>query len=225
MYLTCHLSARAWNLCTGRQVLTIYSLHLNKLSAWATLNRLTINEKKYVLYRAASKMVPALGLSINNVPFLQSDSYEYLGIALDSRLTSENHINRLLASCNQCIFTLSKIRRYIDEHTATWIHKSFIMSKLNHGGVFYGDARKSLTDRLQKMQNRALQVCMLASRYTSNFWEELANWMGVRDEITEFPEELSKEEFFLCIAGKSQDVSLHYNDRKIPDTDSDWRNS
>lgn len=41
------------------------------------------------------------------------------------------------------------------------------MSKLNHGSVFYGDTQRSLTDRLKKIQNKALRVCSLASHYTS----------------------------------------------------------
>lgn len=68
-------------------------------------------KNKYIIFLATRKMVASkLYLKINNAPLLPTDSYEYLGIALDYWLTFERQINRLLAFCNQRLFTLSKIK-------------------------------------------------------------------------------------------------------------------
>lgn len=93
---------------------------------------------------------------------------DYLGIRLDSKLSFELHIDKVLNSCNARLCTLSKIRKYIDERTAVTIYKSIIMSKLQYGLVFTGNVTQKYQDRLQVIQNRALRICSLAKRYVSN---------------------------------------------------------
>lgn len=73
-----------------------------------------------------------------------------------------------MISCNQKLFSLSKIRRYIPQHVAILIYKALVMSKINYGGILCIGAAKTLLARLQKCQNRALRICFCANRYTSN---------------------------------------------------------
>lgn len=124
---------------------------------------------KYMIFRSSRKThVQALDLRIDGSQLDVSESYEYLGLTLDSHLTFEQHIGKLIAACNHKLFTLAKIRKYLDERSATNIYKALIMSKLSYCCIFYGDARKTVADRLQRLQNRALRICALASRYTTN---------------------------------------------------------
>lgn len=94
--------------------------------------------------------------------------YDYLGVRLDETSMYNLHIQKILSGCNQRVYTLSKIRRYISEETAVLIYKTLIMSKLNYGGIFCLSANSSQLSKLQKLQNRALRVCFLSNRYTSN---------------------------------------------------------
>lgn len=144
---------------------------LVRYTTWTTLNRLTINSKKtkFMVFTGSRNPLPRqIDLRIGATQLEYCDTYEYLGLTLDSGLTFEHHIGKLIASCNHRLFTLSKICKYLDEKSAINIYKSLIMSKLNHCCIFYGDAKKTVTDRIQRMQNRALRICTLASRYTSN---------------------------------------------------------
>lgn len=59
-------------------------------------------------------------LSLDGERLLKHNSYDYLGIRLDSKLTFENHIEKLITSCNQQLFHFSKI----DVKTAVTIYKS-----------------------------------------------------------------------------------------------------
>lgn len=133
--------------------------NLRKLSEWAASSRLSINAKntKYVHFRASRRLQNCpFSLCIDGVPLTSTGEYEYLGLLLKGRLTFERHVNKVFSSCNQCLFTFSKIRKYLDKKTAIRIYKSLIMSKLNYGSIFYGDAKRQLVDHLQKMQNKAL---------------------------------------------------------------------
>lgn len=94
--------------------------------------------------------------------------FTYLGVTLDKDLKFDTHINRLVSSCNQKLHTLSKIRKFISEDVSIRIYKSLIMSVKDYGDVFYDCAPKTLVDKLQKVQNRALRISNLATRFTSN---------------------------------------------------------
>lgn len=86
---------------------------------------------------------------------------------LDSSLTFKSHIGRTLNTCSTYVFTLAKIRKYITSTVAVQIYKSLVMSRLNFGGMLCLGAPKTSLSRLQKLQNRALRICLCGDRYTS----------------------------------------------------------
>ena len=55
---------------------------------------------------------------------------------------------------------LSKIRSCIDESTATRIYKTKILPYFDQGDILYLDANLKDTEKLQKLQNRALRICL-----------------------------------------------------------------
>lgn len=66
--------------------------------------------------------IHALDLRIDGSQLDLCDSYEYLGLTLDSYLTFEQYVGKLLAACNHRLFTLAKIRKHLDEKSATNIY-------------------------------------------------------------------------------------------------------
>lgn len=111
----------------------------------------------------------SLSLKIENVSLTQTESFDNLGFKLDSNVIFDPHIAKVVASCNRQIFFLSKIRRIIISRTAVLIFKAYIMSRLQYGLVFSLNANKKNAIRLQRLQNKALRVCLLADRYPSNW--------------------------------------------------------
>ena len=94
-------------------------------------------------------------------------SYPYLGIKLDNKLTFELHIKETLKLVSHKLFLLSKIRKYLTKKQALTIFKSKILPYFDYGDIFcIGSHEKSL-DKLQKMQNRALRICLKAPLLTS----------------------------------------------------------
>lgn len=71
-------------------------------------------------------------------------------------------------NCNNHLATLSKIHRYIGSVTAIKIYKVIVMSRIQYGLIFTINATISDRSRIQKLQNRALRICTLTSRYVSN---------------------------------------------------------
>ena len=60
---------------------------------------------------------------------------------------------------------LSKLRKYIDVHTATVVYKSMILPIMEYGDIIYGGAKGKLIQKLQKTQNRILKICLYTNVY------------------------------------------------------------
>lgn len=174
----CQLSLYADDTVLYASDMSIDSLELKmnrnlvKLDSWATNNRLTINPTKtrFVLFNFLNLAHKSrtIQLQINDTVLVQSNSYEYLGIIIDERLSFKQHINKTISACSQKLFTLSKIRRYISNQVAQILYKSLVLSIMDYGNVFVLNASGKDASRLQKVQNRALRIIDLSPRYTAN---------------------------------------------------------
>ena len=91
--------------------------------------------------------------------------YKYLGIYLDSHLNFNKHIDYVRKITSHKIFTLSKIRRFIDEYTATHIYKTMISPIFDYGDVIYEGGNKGRLDKLQRIQNRGLRIFLGVQGY------------------------------------------------------------
>lgn len=112
---------------------------LELFSDWCTTNKLTINagKTKIVVFKESKrekiKLDPIMlgGDDVNIVA-----EYTYLGFILGENLAFTSHINGLIKASTLKVYTLSKIRRYINCSSAVTIFKSFILPKLEYGDIF-----------------------------------------------------------------------------------------
>ena len=77
-------------------------------------------------------------------------TYKYLGMILDMNLTFNNHLQQILNVISYNCLILSKLRKYIDVHTATVVYKSMILPIMEYGDIIYGGAKGKLIQKLQK---------------------------------------------------------------------------
>lgn len=97
-------------------------------------------------------------------------SYCYLGIRVNSQLDFQAHITQLFHGACTHVYTLQKIRKFIDTRTALIIFKAYILSRVEYGSLFCIGVNASCLDKLQKLINRGLRIC-LKLPYTSNVAE------------------------------------------------------
>lgn len=93
--------------------------------------------------------------------------YTYLGIRVDSNLCMTYHIDHLFRSALTMVFTLYKIRPYIDANTAVLIFKAHILARVEYGSLFCIGANRSHLEKLQKLVNRSLRICLKRPRDAS----------------------------------------------------------
>lgn len=149
---------------------------LELFNAWCITNKLTVNVKKtrVVVFRKNRRNL----FDLNSI-YLSSETveivpeYTYLGFILDENLSFLSHINSLIKASTIKVYTLSKIRRYINSDTAFTIFKSFILPKLEYGDIFCCGVTKKLQYRIQIVMNKALRICFRSKREDSNYYNHL----------------------------------------------------
>lgn len=62
------------------------------------------------------------------------------------------------------VYSLASIRKYIDEKTAVLIFKAHILSRLEYGSALCVGANNLYLDKLQKVVNKSLRICLYESR-------------------------------------------------------------
>lgn len=100
---------------------------------WCSRNRLTINVKKtkIVIFKKSRSSNVSLGNVYLNGQIIQTvPEYVYLGFVLDENLSFQNHAKKLIQASNIRVYTLAKIRRFINCETAVRIFKTFILPKI-----------------------------------------------------------------------------------------------
>ena len=106
-------------------------------------------------------------LSLQGNKIFCEPSYNYFVIVLDSSLSFKKHIDHCAKTVANKIFILSKIRRSVAGDTAIHIYRSMIAPILDYGDIVYAGGTNEGLDKLQKLQNRAVQVCLDVHHYLS----------------------------------------------------------
>ena len=137
---------------------------MNILMAWCNTNQLTVNIKKTKLMVFGTKYMLKRAqyhdMYLGNDKLQYVKDYVYLGIKLDNKFTFELHANVCCRHVGHKNFVLSKIRRYINTTQALNIYKSMILPYFCYGDVFMHNLSAKTYDRMQKLQNKSLRICL-----------------------------------------------------------------
>ena len=87
-------------------------------------------------------------------------SFKYLGVVLDPTLSYGQHINAVISTVQHKIYLLGKVKRYLNNEVATQIYKSMILPYLDYADVVFCKANTTGLEKLQRLQNRGLRLCL-----------------------------------------------------------------
>ena len=146
-------------------------IQLTHLATWCSQNKLTVNLRKTKCMvfgtKSMTKSSKIQKIRINDTELDFVDTYKYLGIILDKSLTFNKHVQQCINSVSHKLFLLSKIRSYISEHMAITIYKTLIVPYLDYGDVLFINASRELLNKLQRLQNKCLRICLRTHPRTS----------------------------------------------------------
>ena len=143
-------------------------VNLDRFADWCHLNALKINaEKTKVLIFGTPKRVKRAGhvqLRINDKPIQQVPTYKYLGMTLDSSISYKPHLATVVRNVSHKIYLLSRVKKFMSNRTALLVYKTMILPFFDYADVIYHNASVSELEKLQRLQNRALKLCLVFSQ-------------------------------------------------------------
>ena len=137
---------------------------LDNIDVWCRRNQLTVNTSKTKCMLFGSKRfldvrkLPKITLSGNIIQFVEN--FKYLGVILDNKLNFRPHAQNIYKLASHKIYVLLKIRPYITEKVALRIYKTKILPYIDYGDIFYMSTTNEVLDKLDKLQYRALRICL-----------------------------------------------------------------
>lgn len=136
---------------------------LDNVRKWLIVNRLSINLKKteYMLMGSKYKLnqlvkTPEIRLGENLIKrVVKSKS---LGVTFDDTLSWSAQIECITKKVNSAINGIKRIRSFVQPSVLRIIYNSLIQPQFDYCDVVWGNLSKGLSNKLQKLQNRAARV-------------------------------------------------------------------
>ena len=97
-------------------------------------------------------------LEINGAPVKRVTSTKSLGVTIDDNLTWGDHINNVMKKVSSGIGALKRVRPFVPQATLQLIFKALVQPHFDYCSVVWDSCGKTLSDKLQKLQNRAARV-------------------------------------------------------------------
>ena len=141
---------------------------LNKVYTWLSANTLTLNltKTKFMLIASTQKLSNLSDcpfLTINNMTVEQAASTKSLGVYIDQTLNWESHIENICKTTASAIGAIKRIRHQIPFSVVVNVYKILVQPHFDCCCEVWGNCNNGLSDRLQKLQNRAARTLMSAN--------------------------------------------------------------
>lgn len=159
----------------------VINKELNSINDWLCLNKLLINvqKSKYTLFSKNCNQNSAnLKLKIDENEILHVDTFSFLGITLDKRMSFKTHVMKVWSKISKIIGILNKMKHIIPRYSLLTIYNSLIMPQFTYGILIWGHQ----IYQLQKLQKRAIRIICNEkyNAHTDRLFKEL-NLLKVQD--------------------------------------------
>ena len=98
------------------------------------------------------------GLEINGSQLNRVNFTKSLGVLIDENLTWSNHINAISEKISSGIGSIKRISYCVPPATLHNVYHGLVQSHFDYCSVVWGNCAKTLSDNLQRLQNRAVRV-------------------------------------------------------------------
>ena len=104
------------------------------------------------------KVVHNILLKINGQNLDIVDSYKYLGLTLDDKMSFQKHLYQMSGHVNYTIRKVKEIRGYINTQTALTIFNSLVKPHLDYCDIIWDVAGAATKNKIQYIQDKALSI-------------------------------------------------------------------
>ena len=138
------------------------NIDLKLLYHWLLANKISLNCSKteLIFFKKPGDHSPPFNYKIrmNGHKLLPSDFIKYLGIYLDSHLSGKYHCNILMTKLKRANGMLSKARHFVPQEELRSLYYAIFSSHLVYGCQVWGQNSNSITDKVFRLQNRAMRI-------------------------------------------------------------------
>ena len=124
---------------------------------WFTNNYMVVNPEKFQCMLLGRSQEDDIKVSIDGYCLEMSPEIKILGVILDSNLSFNSHIRSICAKASSQINALRRISKYLNAKQRLAIYHSFISSNFNYSSLVWYFCGKKNSDKLEKLQERALR--------------------------------------------------------------------
>ena len=149
------------------------NLELRNLQRWLITNRLSLYiAKTEFMVIGSNQRIHALSnnqidIEIDGKSIKKVKEAKSLGLFIDEHLSWTKHIEEISKKISSAIGALKRIRPFISESTALQIYQALILLHFDYCSPVRDELSVTLSDKLQKLQNRAARVITRSSYDTS----------------------------------------------------------
>ena len=142
---------------------------LDLLEGWCRRWRVKLNASKsklVVFSRQKQNNEENFKVALFNDVIGPTEEARFLGIEFDRRLSFKNHIEDICAKANQRLNVLRALSRAgVSPHITMRLYKMYVRTLLEYGSSSFLVSLKSNMEKLQKIQNEAIRICLRLPRY------------------------------------------------------------
>jgi hypothetical protein len=134
---------------------------LETLDCWLGLNCLSINAKKteYIVFDSGRQVAgPTPQVHFQNSVLKMTDSYEYLGLVIDSNLSFSLHIDRLKRKLIAYSFVFRRLKHCLTLKAIWAIYNAFVLSRILYLNPIWNCAPQIKLKELKIVQNKVIKA-------------------------------------------------------------------
>ena len=142
----------------------LMNAELANLKTWLEANKLSLNIAKteYMIIGSRQRLSTFdnynLKVCVDNDQISRVVKFKSLGLTIDENLTWKCHIDDITKTVSSGIGALKRMRDFISDETAIQVYKSLVEPYFSYCAPVWDGLGKKLSEKLQKLQNRAARV-------------------------------------------------------------------
>ena len=137
---------------------------------WLVENEMVAHPGKFEAMKIGSR--PALKntedvvINLNSHKLNEVNTYKYLGVHMDRLLTWNDHFSHMRKKFYPKLCLLNRTSSFLPRHVLLSIYKQTILPFLDYGCIVWLDCTKQMSDKIERLQNKAMRTMLRADRRT-----------------------------------------------------------
>ncbi|XP_028412099.1 uncharacterized protein LOC114534825 [Dendronephthya gigantea] len=142
----------------------VMNTELEKNKKWLNVNKLSLNIAKTEFMVIGSRQRLStfddhdINVIVDKKQIEKVESTKSLGLSIDENLTWKKHIDDISKKVSSGISALKRIRSFVNQDTAVRVYQGLIEPYFSYCAPVWDGIGSKLSDKLQKLQNRAARV-------------------------------------------------------------------